>query len=148
MSASVTVKFFASLREEIGHSEMRLQASGSSAILYEAELRGSPSRAGLPYAVFVGGSGEAPGITLPGGLHAPLNPDDWTTLGAQLQNTPYFPSMVGFLDATGRARPGMTVMPGPVANWLVGQRLTFAAIVLSAPTFESVAGPITLVIQP
>ena len=28
MSASVTVKFFASLREEIGHSEMCLQASG------------------------------------------------------------------------------------------------------------------------
>ena len=123
-------------------------ASGSSAILYEADLRGSPSRAGLPYALFVGGSGEAPGITLPGGLHAPLNPDDWTTVGAQLQNTPYFPSMVGFLDATGRARPGMTVMPGPVASWLVGQRLTFAAIVLSGPTFESVAGPVTLVIDP
>lgn len=28
MSAAVTVKFFASLREEVGHSEIRLQAGG------------------------------------------------------------------------------------------------------------------------
>ena len=28
MSASVTVKFFASLREDVGHSEIRIQASG------------------------------------------------------------------------------------------------------------------------
>ena len=127
---------------------LRRVASAPRPLLRGAALRGGAGRAGLSYAVFIGGSGEAPGLTLPGPLHVPLNIDPWTTLGVQLQNTVVFPAMVGVLDPNGKANPGMSVPAGAVANALVGQRFTFTGIVLSLAGFDSVTGPITLVIDP
>ena len=123
-------------------------ASGAAGIQYQADLRGGPSRAGLPYALFMSGSGEAPGLALPGPLHLPLNVDLWTSLGVQLQNTVVFPAMVGLLDPNGRAIPGMVVPAGPVATALIGQEFTFAAVVLAPPAIDSISGPVTLVIDP
>ena len=122
--------------------------NGGAGIAHVMNLRGGSNRAGFLYGVFMSGSGEAPGTPLPGGLHAPLNVDAWTSIGAQLQNTAMFPSTMGLLDAAGRASPGMSVPPGAVANWLIGQRLSFAAIVLSPLGIDSVTGPTTLVIHP
>lgn len=123
-------------------------ASVASGIAHAMTLDGGSARAGRPYFAFLSASGEAPGLSLPGFPHLPLNLDAWTSLGIALQNSAAFPSFAGLLDAQGRAAPAVNVPAGP-ANALLGLRLTFAGLVLDAGlAVESAFGPVQLAIGP
>lgn len=124
-------------------------ASAAAGIDHRMAIDGDAARAEWPYVVFVGASGEAPGITVPGLPHVALNLDAWTSLGIALQNTAAFPVFAGNLDANGRASPALRVPAGAVASSMIGLRLTFAGLAIG-PGFvaESALGPATLVIDP
>ncbi|MCB9883643.1 MAG: hypothetical protein H6834_17780 [Planctomycetes bacterium] len=125
-----------------------VEQPASAGILHRMEVRGGPERAGLPYFVLLGASGEAPGTPLPGGGRVPLMRDAWTDLGLLLLNTPLLPATIGVLDAQGNARPGFAIPAGPIADLLVGMRFSFATLVVDGAALEVVDGSTDLVIVP
>jgi dienelactone hydrolase len=121
-------------------------ASASAGIDHRMLLNGGSARAGLVYVTAMGLSGEAPGFLLPGlAAPVPLNVDAWTNVGFALLGTPLVPAFVGVLDAQGQATPGLHVPPLNVGP-LLGQRVTFAGVVVGPAGFDSVFGPATLAV--
>lgn len=66
---------------------------------------GGVARAGNPYAILVGVSGEVPGTPVPGGLTLPVTMDTLTSQIQQLSQagSPYVVGLTGVLDAQGSA---------------------------------------------
>ncbi|MEZ5962712.1 MAG: CocE/NonD family hydrolase C-terminal non-catalytic domain-containing protein [Planctomycetota bacterium] len=134
------------LRPYVANLKPRLaQASAAAGIDHAMLLDGGAARAGLAYVTVMGASGEAPGFLLPGLTSpVPVNLDVWSQVGFALLGTAFAPDFVGVLDAQGQATPGLRVPPLPAAA-LLGQRVTFGGVVLSAAGgFDTTFGPAVL----
>ena len=76
-------------------------------------------------------TGTRPGFDL-GAAHIPLQFDAWTSLTLALANSAALPKSRGQLDASGKARPGITVPTG-LSSSLIGLKLYSAALIYTAP---------------
>jgi hypothetical protein len=129
---------------EIGAHQFTVQPLGSdiSAIsaanggVVEFQLDAGVANAGRSYYLLASRSGTAPGMSLPGGLVLPLNPDAFMGHARRNANTPQFSGFVGTLDASGRAtaRLDLDALPS-----LQGATLDFAFL-CSGP-FDFVSNP-------
>jgi hypothetical protein len=109
------------------------------------DLDAGPAYAGLLYQVLGSLSGTAPGISLTGGLHLPLNPDAYFSYTLNPSGRPLVNS-IGVLDANGRARASLELGRVPLA--LIGQTFHHAFVVNAAgqpqALFVSNAQPLRL----
>ncbi len=94
-------------------------------------LTGS-AHAGELYQLLGSISGTAPGTTLPGGVHLPLNIDFLTQNMATNYNNALFVDTIGALDGMGAGTSAIVVQPGLVPTALVGVELDFAHLVWDA----------------
>jgi len=96
-----------------------------------ARLRGGAVRAGLPYFVAVGMSGQTPGAVY---LNATIPIDvDWLAIESVASTSAPFAGFLGFLDAAGDAACGLDLAGIPLPQGLNGYRLNFAAFVWDGP---------------
>ena len=109
-------------------------------------IDGESGRAGQVYAVLLGVTGAAPGLSL-GTTHVPLNADAMTEFGLLNANTPIAPGLIGRLDANGQARAGLSI-PALVAPATVGLRWTFAGVILDPQGGLTATPPAQLVVDP
>jgi len=88
------------------------------------DIAAGAGNAGRYYLLFCSYSGNAPGTPFPGGhITVPVNWDDFTQLGINLMNTPYFHQFMGPVDFLGEATAKLWF---PDAASGVGLNLTFA----------------------
>ncbi|HTE06157.1 MAG TPA: hypothetical protein VK824_08175, partial [Planctomycetota bacterium] len=108
-----------------------------------------PSGAGLGYVLLMS-TGTAPGLPLPDSRTLHLLPDALLAFCLSFPNGAGLSGFAGFLDATGKATPSLT-LPGNGA--LIGLTLQFAAISLDVtqPTLglqlRHVTDPVAVTIQ-
>lgn len=136
------------LRPYVTNLRPRLAAASASlGIDHRMQVNGGAARAGWLAVTVFGLSGEAPGIPLPGlSTPVPVVFDAWTNLAFSLLGTAVLPNCATFLDANGRATPGMR-LPAMNVGPLLGERVTFAGVVIDpAGAFESSFGPVTLTV--
>ena len=101
---------------------------------FNAVLRGGTAFANRPYLLLASASGTSPGIPLAPGVTLPLVPDGLTFFLLEL--APSTTSLLGPLDAQGRATLPFAVPPGLFAS-LPGGRLDFAWLTLAPIDFAS-----------
>ena len=106
--------------------EMATQAPELMTILID----GGTGRAGDPYAILVGVSGQVPGTPVPGGKTMPVTMDTVTSQIQQLSQSgsPFVTGLVGVLDAQGSATATIdwTGLP-QLASEIAGKRVILAA---------------------
>lgn len=121
------------------------RVQGTSGFAQDFHIRGESHRAGLPYFLFVGGSGNTPGVNVPPRI--PLNPDLYTLIGIYEANSPLFANFFGTLNGAGRGTATFR-LPAPIASVTLGLRFNFAALVEEAPGVFSSTAPADLLIWP
>ncbi|HEX6884176.1 MAG TPA: hypothetical protein VF530_12420 [Planctomycetota bacterium] len=124
---------------EVDRTTLSGSAGGGKAWVVERrvtlELNAGPSFAGLPYRVLGSLSGTSPGLTLPGGLHLPLNADAYFSYTLAPSGPP-LSSSFGALDASGRAQ-ALFELPGRIPPALLGRTLGHAFIVTDPGTGDA-----------
>lgn len=125
-------------------------ASAAAGIDHRMQVQAGPEHANGLYALFLGASGEAPGLALPGFPHLPLQVDDWLAISAIGAGSPLFPGFVGRLNAQGNSPASIRIPAGADANSLIGLRFTVAGYLVDAnmTRIEGALGPATLRIDP
>ena len=101
--------------------------------------------AGRSYVLLATLSGTQPGVSLPGGVLLPLNPDAATQLVLASTGTESFEGFAGVLDGLGRAQATFTT-PGPLGPAAVGLEADFAYLTL-AP-FDLASNAVRVVFAP
>ena len=94
-------------------------------------ISGTSLRAGLPYILFCGLSGQYPMTPLPGGAFLPLNIDYYTQPLLGAANTQGFPGFIGSLSGVGEAYPKIVLKKLPVTPEMAGLKMTVAGIILN-----------------
>jgi hypothetical protein len=130
----------------VGLTPRVAQVSAAGGFSHPITIDAGPARAGMNYALFLGTSGYAPGVSLAPGVTLPLNVDAWTPFAAGFANTPYFPGYVGVLNAQGRATASMNVPPA-ISPALTGLGFTQAGILIGGAQLHT-TGPAQLGILP
>lgn len=123
----------------------RTDLSVSKGGVQRLSLRAGASNAGRTY-VFLGTvSGTKPGLTFPGGVKLPINPDAYTNHTLAPSPSIHI-AFVGALDASGNGEAQFAI-PGSLSTALIGIELWHAGLVLGdqAPTFGSNAAPVVFV---
>ncbi len=98
---------------------------------------------GISY-ILLGASGMGPGLNIP--PYLPLNLDIWTPVGISLVGTPLLQGFLSVLDARGEANMRFQV-PGALKKDVLGQRFTFAPLILNKGLLFS-GSPSELLIKP
>ena len=124
-----------------GDSELYAATGGSLTL----DLVAGSERAGRNYWTVGSFSGTSPGTTLPGGIVAPLNRDNFTQFVIQNTNGPGFQGFAGSLDANGFASATIDTL-GPIPASLVGRTAHFAFVTLNPIDFAS--NPVAVRIMP
>ena len=96
------------------------------------------ARAGRPYVVLAGLSGQVPAAVVPN-CTLPLNMDASTPILFSLANVPPFYGFIGSLNQIGQATPTMDWQSLTLTSGMVGLRLTLAAVAGDPQTFFPVA---------
>ncbi|MBL9077530.1 MAG: alpha/beta fold hydrolase [Planctomycetes bacterium] len=100
---------------------------------YDLTLRAGSVRAGLPYMLAVGLSGQVPATTFLGET-VPIEPDWLVGFSAASMQVPWFFGFLGALDATGDATGTLDLSAAaPMQEWLAGWSLTTIGFVWDAP---------------
>lgn len=116
---------------EIGRDTM--ESSSGGAVPFR--LMAPRELAGRPYLLLASASGTEPGLQLDG-LTLPLNPDELTTLSAELAGQRPFVSTRGILNAKGEAAATIHLRPRQLKG-LAGHDISFAFLVDNPPAFAS-----------
>ena len=117
------------LRLELRADGSDLSAASGGSLVFTLEL--GPNRAGESFLLLAGGAGSAPGTTVPGGVHVPLNPDFWTDLTLALQGSPHWVGSPGSLGPGGTASVTVDTL-GPFPSTFAGTQLDFVAVTFDA----------------
>ncbi|MFO1054230.1 MAG: M1 family metallopeptidase [Planctomycetota bacterium] len=108
----------------------------------EYHLERGAAESGRPYLVLFTLSGTTPGADL-FGLHVPITFDALTQIGLLAANTPSFSSVLGTLDASGRARAALD-LPAGVGTAAIGGSVTAACLMVDNFNWVSTPRAITL----
>jgi len=123
----------------------------ASPVVQPLELDGGTGFGGDPYVILLTSSGQVPGVQLPD-ANLPLNYDSYTNIvvSAVLSGHPATPGFSGALDPKGKATAMLDwVSLIPLPSVLAGQRMTFAAWLMSAqdPSQNRTTNPVDLMIR-
>jgi tetratricopeptide (TPR) repeat protein len=122
--------------------KLSVSAGGRS----DLSLDAGPGEAANLY-LALGSFGTTPGFAL-GGVHVPLNPDQWFQLTLLGQNSVLFPASRGVLDATGRAQSAVVLPPNTTSS-LIGASVFHAFIVLDASiNWRMASNPVKITFVP
>jgi len=103
--------------------------------------------AGRRYLLLGSMSGAVPGFSLPGGMHVPINWDQFTSTVISSLSTPVFQDFLGTLDAEGRATAVLNTY-GPVIPACAGLEAGFIFIMSPPPAWNFVSNVIPLTFDP
>ena len=116
--------------------EISVTTGGAAPLLLDASV----GRAGKPYLILGSLSGTSPGFDI-GGIHVPLNWDDFTNMTIAMSGTPNFMDFFGILDGSGQATATFDTV-NPIDVSFVGTEASFVYGTLSPLDF--VSNPVTV----